>query len=451
MIKQFWFFPLIFAFSLFLFYPSLNYYFFQDDWFVLNWVRTGNLLSFFEFRTDIIYWRPISMPIFFWIGEKIFGLNPLGFHLLSFIIHLFNVFLISIISFLLFKNKKAALITGLLYATSSFHFMTLSWLSLTWNAIGFFFFQISIIFYILNRNRNSSSLYCGIIIFFLLSLVSTEFAITFPMLIITLEFILNAKSRKDYLSIIPVIAPIFIVIIAYLLSRTIFYPIPSKGEYELTLGLGVFKNLFWYGLWLFNLPEELKYQIILSKLHVTENFLNAARNYLQIIIFTAVINVILFFYILGKVLNAKTIRLFITSVIFFIAGLLPVLFLAEHSFPYYLTIPSVLLFVFMGLTLSQYSQKYKSEKSTLLIVIFTISWLVTSHTTLALTKKIHWVTAEENLSRKYINIAHEKYPTLPTNLTIEIPNSGKQIIQSLMDQNAMQVIYNNDKVKTVYK
>src|SRR3989344_7144783 len=86
MIKQFWFFPLIFAFSLFLFYPSLNYYFFQDDWFVLNWVRTGNLLSFFEFRTDIIYWRPISMPIFFWIGEKIFGLNPLGFHLLSFII-----------------------------------------------------------------------------------------------------------------------------------------------------------------------------------------------------------------------------------------------------------------------------------------------------------------------------------------------------------------------------
>jgi len=40
---------------------------------------------------------------------------------------------------------------------------------------------------------------------------------------------------------------------------------------------------------------------------------------------------------------------------------------------------------------------------------------------------------------------------LPAHLIIEIPNSNRQIIQSLMDQNAFQVIYNNDEVKTIYK
>ena len=65
----------IFAASFYLYYPSLSYYFFQDDWFVLNWVRTDDFWSFFKFRTDIIYWRPLTMPIFFKIGQVFFDLN----------------------------------------------------------------------------------------------------------------------------------------------------------------------------------------------------------------------------------------------------------------------------------------------------------------------------------------------------------------------------------------
>src|SRR3989344_1307737 len=96
---------LIFGITLLLYYPSLKYYFFQDDWFVLNWVKSNNLQSFFQFRTDIIYWRPISMPIFFWINKVIFNLNPLGFHLETFIFHLANAFLLGYIIIILFKSR----------------------------------------------------------------------------------------------------------------------------------------------------------------------------------------------------------------------------------------------------------------------------------------------------------------------------------------------------------
>ena len=162
---------LVIGLSLLLYYPSINYYFLQDDWFVLNWVRSNNLLSFFEFRTDIIYWRPLSMPLFFWIGKILFGLNPFGFHVISFILHFLNILLLSTISYLLFKNIKAALLSGFLFATASFHFMTLSWLSLTWNVIGLFFFQIAIVFYLQYRNKISYIKYYGIIIFSIILII----------------------------------------------------------------------------------------------------------------------------------------------------------------------------------------------------------------------------------------------------------------------------------------
>src|SRR3989338_7267540 len=149
MIKQFWFFPLIFAFSLFLFYPSLNYYFFQDDWFVLNWVRTDEFLSFFTFRTDIIYWRPLSMPIFFWINYKIFGLNPLGFHLVSFSIFLLLLVSIYKLFLILLEKRSISLLGTFLYSIWPVHFMSLSWLSTT-SYILMSLFQILSIFFFIN-------------------------------------------------------------------------------------------------------------------------------------------------------------------------------------------------------------------------------------------------------------------------------------------------------------
>ena len=451
MAKQFWFFPLIFALSLFLFYPSLNYYFFQDDWFVLNWVKTGDFLSFFKFRVDTIYWRPLSMPLFFWIGKSIFGLNPIGYHLISFTIHFLNILLLGYISYLIFKDKKASLVSALLYATASFHFMTLSWLSLTWNAIGFFFFQTSLIFYLINRNNRSLVSHFGFTASFLLSLASNEFAVVFPFWVIILEIMSTERSKEKIFNTFKTLAPIFSIIFAYLFVRTIIFSVPTKGEYELVLDFRIFKNLFWYGLWFFNLPEELKNQIVLSNLQVTQNFLNAAKNFLPIILFAFIVNLFLFVFMIFKTLNKKTISLLFAASIFFTIALLPVLFFTQHSFPYYLTVPSESIFIFIGFVVSNYSHQYKSIRSTIFISAFIITWLVSSYTTLSLTKKIHWVTAEENLSRKSVNFARNKNPTLPAHLIIEIPNSNRQIIQSLMDQNAFQVIYNNDEVKTIYK
>src|SRR3990167_8144149 len=81
----------IFAVSFALFYPSLNYYFFQDDWFVLNWVRTGDFKSFLLPHKDTIYYRPLSMPFFFWGLYQLFGLKVIYYHVFVFVLFSFLI------------------------------------------------------------------------------------------------------------------------------------------------------------------------------------------------------------------------------------------------------------------------------------------------------------------------------------------------------------------------
>jgi hypothetical protein len=145
---------IIFLISFALFSFTLNYYFFQDDWFVLSWVKTQNPLSFFAFRTDIIYWRPISMPILFFLQNKLFSLNSVAFHLVSFLFFFTLIGAVYKLFTELIKSTKWALITALLYGTWSIHYISLSWISTTSYIIGPLLQTMSFYFLILaNKPR----------------------------------------------------------------------------------------------------------------------------------------------------------------------------------------------------------------------------------------------------------------------------------------------------------
>ena len=49
-----------------------------------------------------------------------------------------------------------------------------------------------------------------------------------------------------------------------------------------------------------------------------------------------------------------------------------------------------------------------------------------------------------------MTLAKSKYPTLPENSTIVLYPTDNTVKQSLMDQNAMRVIYNDPTLKTIY-
>lgn len=444
---------LIFAVSFLLFYPSLNYYFFQDDWFVLNWVRTGDLKSFFEFRTDIIYWRPLSMPFLFWINRNIFGLEPFGYHGVTFLFHILSAFLLGRIIFLIFRSKVASIIITFFYATASFHFMSLSWLSLSWNAFGNFFILIAVYFYLVQEKIKNIFLVISLI-FFLVALASTEFALVFPLLIIFVELFRNnfdlSKALKRGMILVSTSS---LIVLIYLFIRFVLFPIPSDGEYAIAIDSRVFNNYFWYLAWLANLPEVLKYQIQLTNLSAPKDttFLEPFRSYSYPLLTS--------FFIFALTLSAlfinssgiSKVKAVITALIFIAFALSPVIFLPFHSSPYYLTVASIGFFVFIGYIFSNGFKKSTSIINLLLTILLIVSWITASFFNLAFTRKTHWIPAEQSISKEYIEEARNNLQNMSNIYTVEIINSDDPVKQSLMDQDAMQVIYNNENIKTVYK
>lgn len=245
-------FLVIFSVSLIVFWPNFNYYFFRDDWFLLNWVNSSTFYSLLNVRTDIIYWRPISLPIFFWINYKMFGIDSTIFHLFS--LTIFSTLIISTYILLkkLIKDNKSALITTLFYATWPIHFISLGWLAATQYIIAPVFGLLSFILFIkfIENAKYKSLILCNS--FYILGLLSHESIIILPALIFIWGFILK---RSNYLQ---PLSPMIIVSVIYVLFRIIIFLPNLSNEYNIAFNNTPIINLAWYVLWALNLPESFK-------------------------------------------------------------------------------------------------------------------------------------------------------------------------------------------------
>jgi len=144
----------------------------------------------------------------------------------------------------------------------------------------------------------------------------------------------------------------------------------------------------------------------------------------------------------------------------FIFGILPVLFLPEHAFPMYLTIGTVGLFYLFALSLEKLQ-----IKNNLLFLTFSTIWLISSYLTLSFTKETHWVVNEQAVSRSYLNYILNKVKKPPESslfvmkpADIDFTQKGdftlveteENVKQSLNDQDAIQVIYNDLSLQSIY-
>lgn len=439
MTKQFWFFPLIFAFSLFLFHPSLSYYFFQDDWFVLNWARTGDVASFFKFRTDIIYWRPLSMPIFFAISKWFFGLSPFGFHTMAFLFHFINIGLVYILFRTLRISKRMSLISSFLYATASFHFIPLSWLSTTSYIIGPTFIFLTLIFFL--REKAILSL-----IFFLLGLASTELTLVAIPIILILDRKIATKFRQ--------LSPFILFALIYLLLRLLIFPLPASGQYQINIGPQILTNLFWYFVWTFNIPEKISTIFFFSTLK------QSIITNLQFIKYLILPTVLIVTFLTAMFTSKVNVKKIIIGFLWFIFGISPVLFLPKHIFPMYLTVGALGLFYLFTLSLEKLQ-----IKNNIFFLLFCTVWFISSCLTLSFTKETHWIVNEQAISKAYIGYILDAVKKPPQNSFFMIKpadidysqkhdftlvETEENIKQSLNNQDALQVIYNDSSLKSIY-
>src|SRR3989344_1006347 len=439
--------------SLTIFYPSLNYYFFQDDWFHFNITNINNLsefLDFFRFRQDIIGWRPIPKQVFFFLLQTFLGMNALVAHLIVFPFFIGTIICLFSLTQLVLKNSIAGFIAAFLYSTSAFNFISLSWISAGENIIGTFFFILSAYLFMLFIYKKKLTYYISSFISFLMSLASTEFAVTWPLFILFAVYISGGQHKFErFLKIFKYILPTLILIIIYLVLRLFVFQLPAKTDYQILINIKALNTLLWYFLWLLNLPEVLKYNFSFSSFSFSKDltFMNPFSPYLKptILFFSLTV----FSLLILSVNNfRKNLSLAFITLLAFTISLFPVLFLPLHTFPYYLSIPS--LAVIISFSLLAANSLSKSKLYLFATIIFVSSWFLTSHLTLSFTKKTHWVTGEENISRVAVNLVKSKYPALPKGSAIVLYPSTQMVKQALMDQDAIKAIYKDPTLKTIY-
>lgn len=436
--KKWWIFPSIFILSLIIFRQSLTYYFFQDDWFVLNWIRTGNLLSFFSFRTDIIYWRPLSMPIFFFIGKQLFGLNPVGFHILAFLIHFINIILV----YLLIRHKfekTLSYFAAFIWGIAAFHFVPLSWLSTTSYIIGPTFILSSIIFFLKSKIKTSW-------IFFFLALLSSEFAlITIPLIIISARNI-----RKNLKNVFLLAVPI----IPYAVVRFFIFPVPASGAYAIAPSKKIIASLFWYFAWTFNVAERFSTIFYVSTIKSAAGHF---KDFFKLLIGPLILMLTFWLLTWSVKPNFKVLS---RGFGWFIIGLSPVILLPDHAYAMYLPIASIgIIYIFCaGL---EKTKRFRPQ----IMAIVALLWFISSFLTVDLLRSNHWIGNEQAASKAYADFVKKEIKTPPHGSIFIFRNpvgnfsaingftlhdSENTLYQSMNASAAVQVLYDDSTLTSFF-
>ncbi len=436
-----------------LYQPSFSSYFFQDDWFSLRISQVNTFADFgkmFLPRSDVIYYRPIGMQLPYFFLQNFFGLNPLPFHILTFITHLVNILLVYFLVKLLTGKKFASLFAAFLYGTSLVHYTPFFWSATYAFVLGPTAFFLTYICFLIFLRKKKKKYLAFSLISFTLGLLTNEIIIVLP-LIFLLQILIFEKNKKTLVYLTPYI----LLGLTLFLIRLVIYPPPLTGSYHIGFGKYLFNNLEGYLLWSLNWPEEIKAQLV--NFHtINPQFLSEFPAYVRSFSFNS-LTIILFLIILPTLLiiRQKKFRLFIYAIfgiIWFLLSLAPVIFFSQHTFSYYLPVALIGLLLPAGLLLDSFlksiPQKY-SLISLLIIVLVCSSWVFSTKMGIDFNDKIHWVPRRAKISKSLIEEALKVYQFPDDGYIIYVrPDSENKL--SLNDQDAFKMVLRDNRIETRY-
>src|SRR4030042_908983 len=157
------------------------------------------------FGFHVSNWHPLT-----WLSHAIdyaiWGLNPMGHHLSSIILHSANTFLLGVLVMYLFLYKSqsrpaipdidsklpagaviTAGVTALLFGIHPVHVESVVWIAERKDVLCAFFVLLSLIFYVRYVTAQKRSSYLLGIIFFGLALMSKPMAVTLPAILVVLD------------------------------------------------------------------------------------------------------------------------------------------------------------------------------------------------------------------------------------------------------------------------
>ena len=304
---------LVMAASAWTYRGAFRCFFIQDDfaWLVIARFHTVGEYAecFFRFNPAGTY-RPLSQETFFWLGQRIFGMWPPGFHLISITAHLLAVLLLYVL-LRRFVSILPALMGACFYALHGAHLTSLFWISAFPEPLAMVFSLAAMLAFIRFDRHRDGRAYALSLVAMLLGIMSKESVLSLPLILAAYSLLLG-KSRLLWT------IPFFVISGGYALLR-LLGRVPL-APYDLSLGPRTLDSLCSYLSWMAGFSTSLVQ---------TGPHWNLPGSYRWIAAGFALLLVLL-------CLIAHNRRVAAFAVIWMVSALQPVLYFSDHIYPYYL-------------------------------------------------------------------------------------------------------------------
>lgn len=447
---------LTFLISFVLFFPSIFGFYTNDDFFHLKISHATSVSQFFNFfnlaegSSGQLLYRPLTTHVFYFLGWQFFNLNPIGLHIVSFILLFITIFCVYKLALLISENEKISIISAFLYAVSATHFGHLYYLAT--EIVLAACFLPTVIFFVKYIKTKSIGYFLLSIVFFALSLLAKENSVVLPgvFVLLYIYFQLTKKAKIKVGRFLLSLVPFTIILISYLYFHFFYYGFVSGDSYLWNLSpIKALNTIFWYGLWSFNLPEMFV-DFVGPGLKINPNlFKYWDKQVIPILIsFVAQLIVLVYAFIKSKIFSRKYIILLCIG--WFLLTLSPVLFLPLHKFTFYLTLPLFGVVFLLSYLLV--------NSKTLVLILFCIVWTATSLFTLKITRETNWITQGEAIARRvygYVNINKsilegKTIVFYDTEDDKKLPFSPTETVKNTLSDNNFFEVFYDGKIEAVY-
>jgi hypothetical protein len=208
-----WFFLVIFILTFLCFFNTLGHKFttWDDDKYIVE----NPLIKEFSFHN---LWLIVSKPYYcnyspihilsYFIEFRIFGEKPMGFHFFSVLLHCINCLLVFRFLGFLVKNNLLAFFATLIFGLHPLRSEPVAWASSQKDLLFTLFYLLGLIQYLLYLQYQKLKYYVFTSLFFVLSLLSKSSAVTFPVVLLLLDYL---KSNNFSFKQIWMKVPLFIL------------------------------------------------------------------------------------------------------------------------------------------------------------------------------------------------------------------------------------------------
>lgn len=444
---------IILVINFWLFKDFIQNSFFQDDFFVFyhtQGIKIKESWQLFIPKSNVQYYRPLTVEFFYWIGRLFFGLNAQFFHIVGYVFFCANVILVYFISKFFVKSIKIRLLLTLFYATSAIHFDSLFYVANFSYILGNFFFLAAFYLWLSGKAQLKNKVLIATL--FSLGLLSSEFMVVVPFIFAGYLLLIKKISPWDsYL-----VSSLFVILAVYLLVRLVVFP-PDASAYPYSLDKGVVSSIRWFGLFFMNWAETMKDQMCRFYL-VCEPFKQTFPQEVNIMLVNALVYIVSFWLIpVAVMIRYKTLVKFIKKhwnvvvfgLLWIIFGLTPIIFVKSQISPHRGTFA---LFGFLILGFYIWDKlRIQVKTANIVLLIASIVWIYSTYTVVKLNKKVHWVYTRSILARKWIDNVKSKYPYLEKGSTIILNTQDSEVKLALLNDLAIKVIYNDNSIITIYK